>query len=154
MKKTGIFLACLLFAISIFAQESEFTKMMRQMYQDEFVSIVNENMDLTKTQDEVFQPIFNDFIAELGPIMDSKLTNQGKFAKYFDSMTDEQVNEIMNNIWANSKNYNKLLKKYTGKISKSISPQSAFRFFLIVEKISSNFEFSMIQNVPLVENKK
>ena len=152
MKKFGISLACLLFAVGIFAQESEFTKMMRQMYQDEFIDIVNENMNLSKEQNEVFQPIFNDFISELGEIMDSKLMNQGKFAKYFDSMSDEQVKEIMNNAWSNSKSYDKLMKKYTGKISKTINSQSAFRFFLIVEKISGNIEFSMIQNLPLVKN--
>ena len=152
MKTIGILLVSLVFTLTSFAQESEFTKMMRQMYQDEFTEIVNENMNLSPEQNEVFKPIFDEFITELIPIMDAKLINQGKFSEYFKTMTDEQVNEVLNNIWTNSKNYDKVLKKYTGKVSKAISPQTGFRFFLIVQKISTNFEFSVIQNVPLVEN--
>jgi len=152
MKTIGIFLVSLVFTLTSFAQESEFTKMMRQMYQDEFVEVVNENMNLSPEQNEVFKPIFDEFIGELIPIMDAKLINQGKFSEYFKNMTDEQVNEVLKNIWTNSKNYDKVLKKYTNKVSKAISPQTGFRFFLIVQKISTNFEFSVIQNVPLVEN--
>ena len=152
MKTIGILLVSLVFTLTSFAQESEFTKMMRQMYQDEFVEIVNENMNLSPEQNEVFKPIFDEFIGDLIPIMDAKLINQGKFSEYFKTMTDEQVNEVLNNIWTNSKNYDKVLKKYTGKVSKAISPQTGFRFFLIVQKITTNFEYSVIQNVPLVEN--
>ncbi len=152
MKTIGILLVSLVFTLTSFAQESEFTKMMRQMYQDEFVEIVNENMNLSPEQNKVFKPIFDEFIGELIPIMDAKLINQGKFSEYFKTMTDEQVNEVLNNIWTNSKNYDKVLKKYTGKVSKAISPQTGFRFFLIVQKITTNFEYSVIQNVPLVEN--
>ena len=152
MKTIGILLVSLVFTLTSFAQESEFTKMMRQMYQDEFVEIVNENMNLSPEQNEVFKPIFDEFIADLIPIMDAKLINQRKFSEYFKTMTDEKVDEVLKNIWTNSKNYDKVLKKYTGKVSKAISSQSGFRFFLIVQKISTNFEFSVIQNVPLVEN--
>ncbi len=152
MKTIGIFLVSLVFTLTSFAQESEFTKMMREMYQDEFVDVVNENMNLTPEQNAIFQPIFEQFILELGPVMDNKLHNQSKFAEYFKTMTDDQVKELQKNIWTNSKNYEKLLKKYTGKISKAINPQSSFRFFLIVEKVSSMFEYSVIQNIPLVKN--
>ena len=152
MKTIGIFLVSLVFTLTSFAQESEFTKMMRQMYQDEFVEIVNENMNLSPEQNQVFKPIFDEFLVDLIPIMDAKLINQGKFSEYFKTMTDEQVKEVMKNIWVNSKNYNKVLKKYTSKVSKTISPQTGFRFFLIVEKVSTTFEYGVIQNLPLVEN--
>lgn len=152
MKTIGIFFISMVITLSSFAQESEFTKMMRQVYHDEFVDVVNENMDLTPEQNAIFQPIFDDFILELGPVMDNKLINQAKFAEYFKTMTDEQVKELQNNIWANNKNYDKVLKKYTNKVSKAISPQSSFRFYLIVEKVSSTFQYSVIQNIPLVKN--
>lgn len=152
MKTLGIFLFSVVFTLNNFAQESEFTKMMRQVYQEEFIAVVNENMNLTQEQNEVFQPIFDEFVADLRPVMDNKLNNQGKFSEYFDNMTDEHINEIMKNIWKNKKDYDKVVKKYTKKISKEINTQSGFRFFLIVRKITSNFEFSIIQNIPLVEN--
>jgi|FLOH01.1.fsa_nt_gi ABC-type transporter MlaC component len=152
MKTIGIFLVSLVFTLTCFAQESEFTKMMREMYHEEFVEIVDENMNLTAEQNEIFKPIFEEFLSELIPIMDSKLVNQGKFSEYFDTMTDEQVEEIFKNIWTINKNYNDVMKKYTDRISKAINPQSSFRFFLIVEKVSSTFEYSVIQNIPLVKN--
>jgi len=152
MKKTLVILFITLFTVTSYSQESEFTKMMREMYKSEFVDVVNENMNLNETQNAAFQPIFTDFLTELGTVMDAKLASQAKFADYFETMTDEQVNTLFKEIWSNSKSYDKMLKKYSKKISKAIGPQSAFRFFLIVGKIESNIEFSVIQNIPLVNN--
>ena len=152
MKKILAVLFITLFTITTYAQESEFTKMMREMYKSEFVDVVNENMNLNETQNAAFLPIFTDFLAELGAVMDAKLASQAKFADYFNTMTDEQVNSLFKEIWSNSKSYDKLLKKYSKKVSKAVGPQSAFRFFLIVQKVQSNIEFSVIQNIPLVKN--
>ena len=152
MKKVLIFLFVAFLGFNGFSQESEFTKMMREMYQDEFADVMNENMNLSDSDNAAFQPIFTGFIEELGIVMDKKLVSQRKFADYFDGMTDEQSKTILKEVSANTKSYNKLISRYTKRVSKAIGAQSAFRFFLIVEKVKSSFDFATIQNIPLVEN--
>lgn len=152
MKKILIVLFVAVLGFTSFAQDNEFHKMMRELYQAEFVDVMNENMNLTEVENAVFQPIFNDFLAELGEVMDNKLKTQAKFSKYFDGMTDDQVKTVVTEIFANNKSYDKMLGKYTKKIGKVISPQTAFRFLLIVEKVKSTIDYSTIQNVPLVKN--
>ena len=152
MKNVLIVLLIAFIGFNGFAQDNEFDKMMRQLYQDEFVDVVNENMNLSDADNALFQPIFSEFVAELGDVMSNKLKTQGKFSKYFESMTDEQVTNILSEVFANRKAYDKLLQKYEKKVAKEIGYQSAFRFFLIVEKVKSNFDYSMIQALPLINN--
>ena len=152
MKNILIILTLTILGLNSFAQDNEFAKMMREMYKDEFIDIMNENMNLSESQNAVFQPIFSSFMGELGNIMDKKLNSQKKFAEYFDGMTNEQATTIMKEIFANSKAYDKLLGSYTKKVSKAIDPQTAFRFYMIVEKVKSTIDYPTIQNIPLVKN--
>jgi ABC-type transporter MlaC component len=152
MKKVLLGLFVTLFSFAGYTQGSEFDKMMRKMYQEEFIDIMNENMNLSESDNALFQPIFKEFLGELGLIMDKKLVDQGRFADYFDTMTDEQVKSLLTAIFDNSKAYQKMLGKYTKKVAKEIGPQSAFRFYLIVEKVKSTFDYPTIQNIPLVKN--
>jgi ABC-type transporter MlaC component len=152
MKNVFIFLTLILFGTNSFAQDDEFNKMMREMYKDTFIDVVNENMNLSEADDAKFQPVFSEFLNQLGTIMDNKLIAQKKFADYFEGMTDEQASTLLADVFANRKAYDKLLYKYEKKIAKEIGHQSAFRFFLIVEKVNANFYFSTIQNLPLVKN--
>lgn len=152
MKKVFLALFVVVLGFSGFSQGSEFDKMMRQMYQDEFIDIMNENMNLSESDNALFQPIFTEFLGELKMVMDEKLINQKKYTEYFNTMTDEQVKLLITSIFKNSKAYNKMLGKYTKKVAKAIGPQSAFRFLLIVEKVKSTFSYSTIQNIPLVKN--
>jgi hypothetical protein len=152
MKKLIVFAIALFIGFSTYAQDSDFTKMMREMYQDEFVAIMDENLNLTDAQMTVFKPIFDDFLVDLGEIMDRKLDTQGKFAKYFDGMTDEQVKEILNEVYRNGLDYQKMVAKHTKKVSKALDPQTAFRFYLIVEKVKATIDYPLIQNIPLVKN--
>lgn len=152
MKKLIVFAVALFIGISSFAQEDDFSKMMREMYQDEFKEVMYENMNLSEVQAIVFKPIFDEFLLDLGNVMDKKLATQGKFSKYFDGMTDEQVKEILKEVFSNQKEFHKMLGKYTKKVGTELNPQTAFRFYLIVEKVKSTIDFSTIQNIPLVKN--
>ncbi len=152
MKKLLALFVVAMIGLTGYAQDNEFNKMMREMYQDEFIDVVNENMNLNEEQNALFQPIFQEFLINLGTVMDAKLATQGEFSKYFDSMTDEQSIMILKEVKTNTKNYTKLISKYTKKVSKATDPQTAFRFFLIVEKVKSTIDYSVIQNIPLVKN--
>lgn len=152
MKKLLALFVVALIGFTGYAQDNEFDKMMRQMYQDEFVAILNENMNLNEADDALFQPVLKEFLVELEDVMSAKLKTQGKYSNYFDSMTDEQSKLILKEVATNQKNYTKLITKYTKKVGKTINPQTAFRFFLIVEKVKSTFDYSTIQNIPLVKN--
>ncbi len=152
MKNIIIILSLIFFGFNSFAQDNEFAKMMREMYKAEFIDIVHENMNLTEVQNISFQPVFNEFMNELTGIMTKKIVTQKKFAQYFDGMTDEQANTIVAEIFTNNKAYDKLLKNYHKKVTKAVNAQSAFRFLLIVKKVTYTFDYNMIQNVPLVKN--
>jgi ABC-type transporter MlaC component len=152
MKKLVVVALALFLGVSSYAQDSEFSKMMREMYADEFKEIMMENINLTEAQMTIFKPIFDEFIGDLSGVMDKKLATQGKFAKYFDGMTDEQVKTILKEVVDNSKSYTKVIEKYTKKVGNELNPQTAFRFYLIVEKVKATIDYPLIQNIPLVEN--
>ena len=152
MKKLIVFAITLFIGIGCFAQADDFNKMMREMYQDEFREVMYENMNLTEAQMITFKPIFDDFLVELGIVMGKKLATQGKFSKYFEGMTDEQVKEILTEVNSNSKEFQKMIAKYTKKVGNEINPQTAFRFYLIIEKVKNAIDYSVIQNIPLVKN--
>lgn len=152
MKKLVVFAVALFIGIGCFAQDSDFNKMMREMYQDEFREVMYENMNLTEAQMIAFKPIFDEFLVDLGIIMGKKLTTQGKFSMYFEGMTDEQVKEVLSEVESNAKEFHKMIAKYTKKVGNEINPQTAFRFFLIVTKVKNAIDYSVIQNVPLVKN--
>lgn len=151
MKRNLIALLILLISTVSFSQESEFTKMMREMYQSEFIDIMNENMELNKAEDAIFQPILDDFMVEIISVMDDKLATQGKYASYFEGMNDENAKKLLTEVWTNVSNYNKVLNKYSKKVEKALGPQSGIRFYLIVQKVQINFEFSKVENLPLLK---
>ena len=116
MKKLLALFVVALIGFTGYAQDNEFDKMMRQMYQDEFVAILNENMNLNEADDALFQPVLKEFMVELEDVMSAKLKTQGKYSNYFDSMTDEQSKLILKEVATNQKNYTKLITKYTKKV--------------------------------------
>ena len=154
MKKLFLLLFATSLCFVVFAQEEdEFTKMMNEMYKQEFVDVINENMNLTEEQNVTFQPILNEFIKEMENVSSSRIKNQRRFSEYFKGITNEQADEIMKNASGNTKNWDNLSIKYYNKVKKQFDAKTALRFYLIVRKIQNLLDYSIIQNLPLVENK-
>ena len=154
MKKLFLLLFATSLCFVVFAQEEdEFTKMMKEMYKQEFVDVINENMNLTEDQNIAFQPILNEFITEMENVSSLRIKNQRRFSEYFKGITNEQADEIMKNASTNTKKWDNLSNKYYKKVKKQFDAKTGLRFYLIVSKIQNLLDYSVIQDIPLVENK-
>ena len=110
-------------------------------------------VNITSLINDIDQQIMNtDFIEPVNKSTWLAFSN----AFYSTSEPSTVSNENYLSLWENTLilrgNYNKLIKKYTKKVGKAVNPQSAFRFFLIVEKVKTTVAYGTIQNLPLVKN--
>jgi len=112
-------------------------------------AIVTSVMDLTPEESQKFWPMYRDYRVEMAKLGDrvSKLLVQ--YSDQYDTLTDEQADQIMKE-WLSIENAkNDIKKKYVARFKKILPSRKVMRFFQADNKLDAMLNAKLASVVPL-----
>ena len=153
MKKLVLLPLFLLFAVPTLAAADDMEKyieMMRSDLRSAKTQIHTEALDLTTEQAEKFWPIQREYETELAKLGDQRIQLIKDYVINYDTLTPEMAKKLVDRAFKLESARLDLLKKYTGKVSKKVSPMVAARFAQIEALVNSLIDLQIRADTPLV----
>jgi len=153
MKKSFVtFCFCLaLVPAAAFAQGLDNTiELLRSDIRTEKVELLTDALKLTEAQTTTFWPIQREYETELAKLQDARIAMIKDYAQSYDTMDDAKAKSLMNQAFKFQDDRSALLKKYAGKVSKSVSPLVAARFAQTEAFVQSLVDVQIRGEIPLV----
>jgi hypothetical protein len=128
----------------------KYLEMLRSDLRTAKTTIHTEAVGLKGTEGDKFWPIQREYETELAKIGDQRIALIKDYAANYDSLTATKAKELINRAFKLESSRLALLKKYTDKITKGISPMVGARFAQIEAIINSLIDLQIRAETPLV----
>lgn len=142
---------CALSAVAAPAFAQDATELLRADLRASKTAILTEVMDLDGPQSDVFWPIYRDYEAELVKLNDEMLAMVKDYAANYENMTDPVAKDLLKRGFHVRESRTKLLKKYSGKMEKSLSPIVAARWVQAEHAIQAAIDLQLAEELPLAK---
>jgi hypothetical protein len=118
------------------------------------IEIINNVMQLSDDEDKIFWPIYNDYEQEQFALGDRRLELMREFVIAQDNHTlgDAQAAALIDRYFQYEQDRLELLERYTGILSKALSPIRAAQFAQIEHRIDTVIDLMIASQMPLVEH--
>jgi hypothetical protein len=151
LKKALIVLCLALVPALASAQGLEkYIEMLRTDLRTAKVALITEALELTDAQGTNFWPIQREYETELAKLQDARLAMIKQYAADYESMDDAKATAIIKEGFKLTEQRSALLKKYAGKISKSVSPTIAARYVQVESFVQALVDVQVRGEVPLI----
>jgi hypothetical protein len=114
-------------------------------------ALVAENLKLAEEESDGFWPLYREFHNERDKLMDRRVTMLRDFRDNFDTLTNEQSKQIIDDYFQLQDDLLKLRKKYAKQFRTVLSDKRTLRYFQIENMIDTIIDFELVQMVPLAE---
>ncbi len=132
------------------ASETDEVELTRQVIETERKAIVNENLDLTDEQEEVFWPLYNEYQEQMASVRDQYVAIVRRYADaYAEGIDDDLASELMKDWLAMETDSTKVRRKYFKKLDKVLPTALVLRFFQIENKLTTVIRAEVALQVPL-----
>jgi hypothetical protein len=125
-------------------------KMLRAEVGQDRHDVVAASMLLTKSEGETFWPLYDQYRAEQGALVDSKIRLIGDYIASRDSMSQDEAAELVKNALAIEKKKIAIKEDYVAKMSKVLSARTVARFFQIDNKLDAVIDVELAARIPLI----
>lgn len=133
------------------AQEGDMDELLKSDLKTAKVEILTDALALTSEQSAVFWPIYREYDVELSKLQDARLMMIKDYAANYEVMTEEKAKSLIDTAFKIDESRAKLRKKYTGKVSKALTPKVAARFAQTDAFIANLIDLQIRGQVPLVK---
>ena len=123
----------------------------RQIIQTERQAIVIQAMQLTSEENDSFWPLYRDWRAKVAGLGDRELKLITEFAENYDTLSDEQAGELINEWQKIDEQYLKMRKQYIKRFRKILPEKKVMRFFQLENKMDAVIDFELAGTIPLAE---
>jgi len=113
--------------------------------------LVAANLELTEQESGAFWPVYREYHNERDILMDRRVAILRDFEDNFDSLTNEQSRQIIDDYFSLQDDLLKLRKKYVKKFRKVLSDKRTLRYLQIENKLDAIIDSELSQIVPLAE---
>jgi hypothetical protein len=151
-----LFAALALLVLPAVATAEDLTKYVELLRSDLRTSkteLLTEALSLTADQGTKFWPIQREYETELAKIGDSRLQLLKDYAASYNTLTPENAKSLVDRSFKLESSRMNLLKKYTGKVSKEVSPMVAARFAQTEAFVNSLVDLKIRAETPLAPGK-
>jgi len=151
---TILFAAAAMFgsADSVLAQtEADTIAAVRAQISTNRQALVAENLGLAKEESEQFWPLYREFHNKRDKLMDRRVTLLRDFRDNYDSLTNEQSRQLLDDYLSLQQDLLKLKKKYVGKFRKILPDKMTLRYFQIENKMDTIIDSELTRVVPLAQ---
>lgn len=133
------------------AQADEAMELQRQILLSEKKLAVLQNMELTESEKEAFWPVYDQYQDELFKV--NRKTGQlvMKFAKAYQSLTDDQAKELMREYVQIEKERVKLTESLIMKFEKVLPPKKVMRYLQVENKLDIMARYELSKGIPLAK---
>jgi len=152
MKRILIVLALLIVPAMSFADDlDKYVELMRSDLRTTKTAVLTEYMHLSEADGTKFWPIQREYETELAKVQDKRIAMIKDYAASYDSLTNAKANTLMAESFKLVEARTTLLKKYSGKIAKEVSPKIGVRFAQVEGFIQSLVDVQVRGEVPLAK---
>lgn len=128
----------------------KYMEMLRSDLRTAKVELLTEELKMTEPQAAIFWPIQREYETELAKVQDARYAMIKDYAKAYTTMDDATAKSLMDRAFKLQEQRTGLLKKYSGKVSKSVSPQVAARFAQVESFVQSMIDLKVRGEVPVL----
>ena len=128
----------------------KYLEMLRSDLRAGKTALLTDALELTADQGTKFWPIQREYETELAKIGDARLQLIKDYAANYDTLTPEMSNSLVDRAFKLESSRLSLLKKYTGKVSKQVSPTIGARFAQVEAVVNSLVDLQIRAETPLV----
>lgn len=113
--------------------------------------VIAANMNLSDKESEQFWPVYDQYTAELVKINDQKYTAIKQFAQNYDTLTDDQAEDLTKQALQVDQSVAQLRVKYIPIFAKVISGKKTALFFQLDRRLVMLIDLQLASAIPLVE---
>ena len=151
MKKISTIFICLMFFSQVNAQmTASEEEMFKSMFNMEKKLMVESFMQFNDSDAEKFWPIYNNYETERGDWTSRRIKVLKQYADQYSTLTDEQADVLMKEVFSIRKKDLALKQKYFNQIKKNISAKTATSFYQLEEYIQTAIRYSLLEQIPFV----
>jgi len=128
----------------------KYVEMMRSDLRTGKTALLTEALKLSDADGQKFWPIQREYETELAKIGDQRIQLIKDYAAAYDSMTDVVAKSLVDRAFKLESARLTVLKKYTDKVTKTVSPRVAARFAQVEAVVNSLIDLKLRAQTPLV----
>ncbi len=114
-------------------------------------AIVTRGMGMTEAQSQAFWPVYREYRADMGKVLDRLIALARDYAENIDDLSDEQAAYILDEFLKIQNAEYKTKQKYVKQLSKVLPEKKVTRFYQIYNKLDAVVRYDAARTVPLVE---
>ena len=149
MKKVLFLLAFAIFGGQAIAQNNE-AEMMMSMFKVEKKALLMDFLKLNEEEAALFWPVYEEFNMDRGVISKKRIELITKYADEYNTITAEQIDELVCESFANRASLEKLHKSYYNKFKKAVGPKRAAQFVQYERFVDNAINTELNNNLPLI----
>lgn len=112
--------------------------------------MVENFMQLNDADAQKFWPIYNNYETERGDLTSRRIKVLKQYADQYSTLTDEQADVLMKDVFSIRKKDLALKQKYFNQIKKNMSAKTATSFYQLEEYIQTAIRYSLLEQIPFV----
>lgn len=155
MKKI-LFLA--LFVIGTVSSNAQQTKdeiaILQSAYGMQKRDLVAKFMDVSDAQSATFWSLYEEYEVARKAIGTKRANNILEYAKNYDTITDENVQNMVKASMEVNKEFNALWEKTYKKMAKSLSPKTAAKFYQLEMYLETMVRSELSESIPMIDELK
>ena len=136
--------------IAIADDMEKYVELMRSDLRNGKTELLTHALNLSDTDGQKFWPIQREYETELAKVGDQRIQLLKDYAAAYDSMSPETAKSLVDRAFKLESTRLSVLKKYTDKISKAVSPRIAARFAQVEAVVNSLIDLKLRAETPLV----
>lgn len=128
----------------------KYIEMLRSDLRTTKTAILTEALEMSDDQATKFWPIQREYETELAKVQDARIAMIKDYGASFETMDAAKATALTTTAFKLADQRAALLKKYTGKVSKAVSPVMAARFAQVESFIQALVDVQVRGELPLV----
>ena len=148
-----VIILTMLFAVSVYGEEKAADDMtiVRDAIKANKKLFVSENMQLTESEAKAFWPVYEKFQDGLEELMDRSLNLIDKYAKNYQTMTDDMAKKLIEEYLDIEGDYVQLRKSYLPKFMKVLPAKKVARYYQLENKIDAAGNYEVAKEIPIMK---
>ncbi|TRX72506.1 hypothetical protein [Carboxylicivirga sp. M1479] len=155
MRKLTLLLAALLIGSAVHAQSfSEEVDLFQAAFGMEKKAIVEYFVNPADANKEAFWEVYDEYEAKRKELGKQRLDVLMKYANTWETMSDDQADAFMKDLFKLKASTDKLIKSYYKKMRKATTPSVGAQFFQVESYILTVVRFHLQESIPFIAQDK
>jgi hypothetical protein len=126
-------------------------QLMRQDIRSQRKQIIAANMKLTDSEAEKFWPVYNQYIADLSKINDTKYALIKQYVQNRGALTDAEAQSAVDQWVGVDQSVADLRKRYISTFHKVLTPKNTALFYQLDRRVQLLIDLQLASSLPMIE---